>query len=40
MLGRIIFCVSLHQMRDADSKLCFPADKQDRVGVPAPKDSA
>lgn len=26
-------------MRDADSKLCFPADNQDRVGVPAQKGS-
>lgn len=28
-----------HQMRDADSQLCFPADNQDGVGVPAQKSS-
>lgn len=40
VLDGVMCCVLFHQMRDADAKLCFPADKQDRVGVPAQKDSA
>lgn len=30
VLDGVMFCVLFHQMKDADSKLGFPADKQDR----------
>lgn len=39
-LDRAMCCVLFHQMRDAGSELCFPADKQDGIGIPVQEGSA